>query len=401
MISEGIGKVLAYKKETTWGELAGATGAKVVRRVTGTFNLRKDTYQSDEIRQDYQMADFRHGVRSVEGSINGELSPGSYADFIAAALSRDFTAGVSLTGVSATVTVVGMTYKVIRDTGSFVTGGIKVGDVVRFTGFTAPALANNNKNFLVANVTALELTIIPLNGIAPIAVGTAQTITVTVFGKKTFVPLTGHTDDSFTFEEFYPDILDSEVTTGNKVNTIGLQLPATGLTTVDVAFMGKDLAQTGSTQYFTNPTAANTNGIFASVNGVLLVNGVEVGLVTGLNININRNLSMEPVVGSNTHPDIFRGRVLVDGEFTAFYENGIIRDYFKDENEVSLVVVLTTAETPDAQFVSITLPRIKVNGADKDDGEKGIVRTHPFQALLNTTNALYDQTTIVVQDSAA
>ena len=56
-----------------------------LRRVSSSFNLTKETYQSEEIRTDYQLSDFRHGVRSVEGNVSGELSAGTYADFLASA----------------------------------------------------------------------------------------------------------------------------------------------------------------------------------------------------------------------------------------------------------------------------------------------------------------------------
>ena len=93
-IAQGISKQVAIKKETTYGTLAGASGGRLLRRVTSAFNLTKETYQSDEIRTDYQMADFRHGVRSCEGSVSGEFSPGSYSDLFASALAKAFTNGV-------------------------------------------------------------------------------------------------------------------------------------------------------------------------------------------------------------------------------------------------------------------------------------------------------------------
>ena len=50
--ASGINKVVAYKKETTFGEIPTNTGAQYIRRVTSNFNLTKETYQSEEIRQD-------------------------------------------------------------------------------------------------------------------------------------------------------------------------------------------------------------------------------------------------------------------------------------------------------------------------------------------------------------
>jgi len=60
--ASGIAKRIIYKKETTFGTLAGATGGQTLRRVSSNFNLTKETYQSEEIRTDYQIQDFRHGI---------------------------------------------------------------------------------------------------------------------------------------------------------------------------------------------------------------------------------------------------------------------------------------------------------------------------------------------------
>ena len=60
-ISVGTAKKIGYKKETTFGTLAGTSGGKLLRRVTANFNLMKETYESNEIRTDRQVADYRHG----------------------------------------------------------------------------------------------------------------------------------------------------------------------------------------------------------------------------------------------------------------------------------------------------------------------------------------------------
>jgi hypothetical protein len=398
-IAEGIRKSIYYKKETTYGEIPSAGSAKTLRRVTGNFNLSKETYQSEEIRTDYQMQDFRHGVRSVEGSLNGELSPSSYGDFIASAVARNWTNGASLTGLTVTIDETLDGYTISRAAGSFITDGVKVGDVTRLSGGTLNT-ANVAKNLLVTSVAALDLEVIVLNNSALVEQTAIASVTLAVSGAKTYAPLTGHTSDSYTFEEWYGDIEQSEVFTGNKVNTIGVSLPATGLATIDIAFMGQDLKQTGTTAYFTSPSAQGTKNIFAAVNGALLVDGERVALVTGLNLNINRNLSTEAVVGSNFNPEIFDGRILIDGDFTAFFTGGTFRDLFNNEQEVSLVVALTTSNLKDADFLTVVLPRIKINSDTKDDGEKGIISTHNFQALLNVDNNSYQQTTLSIQDSA-
>ena len=396
-IASGINKVVSYKKETSFGTLPSpTTGGQTLRRVSSTFNLTKETYQSEEIRTDYQLVDFRHGVRSVEGSISGELSAGTYADFLASALARDWTAATPSALGSTTIATVGGTYTITRQTGSWLTDAVRAGNVIRLTGF---ATANNDVNLLVIALTEKVATVVALNNVQltpeTVAFGGAFVVT----GKTTYAPTTGHTDDSYTFEEWYADIGQSEVTVGNKVNTVGIALPATGLTTVDLSFMGQDLKQRGTSQFFTSPSAQNTNGIFAAVNGALIVNGAPVALVTGANFNINRNMTSEAVVGSNIKPEIYEGRIIVDGDFTTLYQDGTFAGYFDDETEISLVIALTANSLPNSEFMSFTIPRLKLSTDTKDDGEKGIVSSNSFQALKGFGANGFEATTLMIQDS--
>lgn len=396
-IASGINKVVSYKKETSFGTLPSpTTGGQTIRRVSSNFNLTKETYQSEEIRTDYQLADFRHGVRSVEGSISGELSAGAYADFLASALARNWTAATPSALGSTTIATVGGTYTITRTTGSWLTDAVRVGNVIRLTGF---ATANNGANLLVIALTATVATVVALNNVklTPETVASGGAFAAT--GKTTYAPTTGHTDDSYTFEEWYSDIGQSEVTVGNKVNTVGITLPATGLTTVDLSFMGQDLAKRGTSQFFTNPTAQQGNGIFAAVNGALIVNGAPVALVTGANFNINRNMTSEAVVGSNIKPEIYEGRIIVDGDFTTLYQDGTFTSYFDNDMTISLVVALTSNSLPNSEFMSFTIPRLKLSTDAKDDGEKGIVSSNSFQALKGNGANGFEATTLMIQDS--
>ena len=395
--ASGINKVVSYKKETSFGTLPSpTTGGQTLRRVSSTFNLTKETYQSEEIRTDYQLVDFRHGVRSVEGSISGELSAGTYADFLASALARNWTAATPSALGSTTIASVGGTYTITRTTGSWLTDTVRVGSVIRLTGF---ATANSNVNLLVIALTATVATVVALNGFKLTPETVVSGATYKVQGKTTYAPTTGHTDDSYTFEEWYADIGQSEVTVGNKVNTVGIALPATGLTTVDLSFMGQDLKQRGVSQFFTSPSAQNSNGIFAAVNGALIVNGAPVALVTGANFNINRNMTSEAVVGSNIKPEIYEGRIIVDGDFTTLYQDGTFAGYFDEETEISLVVALTANSLPNSEFMSFTIPRLKLSTDTKDDGEKGIVSSNSFQALKGFGANGFEATTLMIQDS--
>ena len=400
--ASGLFKQVIYKKEVTYGVVPVAASAQLIRRVESSIDLTKETYQSNEIRPDQQIADFRHGVRKVDGSINGELSPKTYSDFMAALLKRIFTAGASAAGASITIAGAGPTYTVTRAAGSYLTDGFKVYDTIRLTVGALNAL-NINKNLLIVALTATVATVIVVNGSALFAEGPIATTTVTVFGKKTFTPLTGHTDESFSIEHYYADLVQSEVFSGCKPNSIAIELPPTGLATCNVGFMGKDII-TAATQYFTSPTALTSTSVLAAVNGVVRVGGATVANLTGLSINIESAQTGEAVVGSNTVPAMYPGRVNVTGQFTAYFDSITLRDTFINETEIDLAGVFTENNTASAGFVSFAMPRIKVGSSPKTDGETGLVQTFSFQALLNTaggTGISTEATTLVVQDSAA
>lgn len=400
-ISKGTAKVVAYKKETSWGTLAGNTGAKQLRRVTADFNLTKETYESNELRTDRQVADFRHGVRSAEGSLNGELSNKTYSDFMQSLVARDFTTAPTASSLSITIAASGSLWTVTRAAGSWLTDGFRVGMVIRLTGGTLNAL-NSGKNLLIASMTATVLTVAVMNGSNLQAEGPVASTTATAVGKVTYVPATGHTDDSYTIEEWYSDIAQSEVYTGMKVGSMAVQLPATGLTTVDFSFMGKDLTQKGTTQYYTTPATQGSDGIFAAVNGVVLVNGAPVALITSADFTVERGMENATAVGSNSVAEIFSGRIRVSGNMSVYFQDATFRGYFDSETPVSIVLALTEDNTAGADFLTFVLPKVKINSFTKADAELGIVAQASFQALLNdVTTAGLEATTILIQDSAA
>lgn len=401
-IASGVGKQVIYKVQSALGTKATAGSAQILRRVTSNLELRKNTFQSNEIRTDYQISDFRHGTKYIEGNISGEISPGTYKDFFAAALRRDFATVSAIASLSITITGTSAPYTVARGSGSWLTDGIKVGDVVKFTAGTFN-VANTGKNLLVASVSASNITVYPLNSSSMVAEGPIASSTLTIVGKKTYVPTTSHTNKYFTVEHWFSDISESESFVDCKVNTVAVAITPTGMATVDFGFIGRSQDLSAS-QYFTTPTAATTTGVTAGANGLLMVSGATVGNVTGISFDINGNMTREDVIGSSSSPDIFAGSILVSGQITILFEDDTYSQMFEDETEASIAVALTTSNDAAADFVSFVMPRIKVGGNSKDDGQKGIVQTLPFTALFDGTGGAgtdSEQSTIVIQDSQA
>jgi hypothetical protein len=405
-LAQGTNKEIRFKRQASKGTVAGTSAGQKLRRVTGGFELQKETYNTaDEITSTRQMLSSRHGVKLVNGSLNGLLSPGTYSDMVSALLRRDYAAVSAITSLSITIAGSGP-YTVTRASGDFLAGGIKVGMVVRLTAGTFNA-ANLNKNLLVTGVTATVITCVPLNGVALVAEGPIASATVAVPGKVTYVPSTGHTNVYYGIEEWYPDADAtgvSELSNDVKVGSASFSLPGSGNATIDLSFMG--LSQTRATSvYFTSPTAETTTDVLVAASGALYVGGVAQAIITDLNMEVSANqTAADGVVGSTTRPDIFDGKVTVTGSFTAYFDSVTIANAFVNETETSILSALTAGTTAAADFKTIYLPRIKVNTDTVDDGEVGLKRTYNFEAIYNAAGGAAlatQQTTIQVQDSAA
>ncbi len=403
-IAQGVSQQLRYKKQSAKGTLAGTSAGQVLRRTSATFELQKETYDTtDEITSTQQMTSSRHGVRMVNGSIAGILSPGTYSDLLGSLLRRAFAAVTATTGASVTISGSGPSYSVARATGSWLTDGYKVGMVVRLSVGTLNA-ANINKNLLITNVVALTLTVIPLNGVALVAEGPIASTTITATGKVTFAPPSGHTNDYYTFETWNPDVPSSEVNQDVQISTATLSLPGSGNATIDMAAIGLDQTRSG-TVYYTSPTAETSTESLVAASGVLLVQGTAIATVTDLSFEITGNVNAaDGVVGSNVRPDVFRGKIMVTGSFTAYFENTTVPGYFLNETDISILSALTNGTSATADFMTVSIPKVTITTDTPDDGETGLKRTYGFTAeyyAAGGAGILHQQSTIQICDSQA
>ncbi|MDD4390194.1 MAG: phage tail tube protein [Eubacteriales bacterium] len=390
--------------------------AQTMRFTKFTQNQTNETYTSNEMRPDKQVGDVNLGPQSMDGSCSGELSPATYKTFMAALLRKAWVAG-EVSGPESDFTIAvtsGAAFTLTSAANAtFITDGLKVGDVVRFTGFVVTgtdARANNDHNALITALTETVLTGVFLDGVAAVAKAETEAVTVTVVGKKLWIPPSSHTEDWLSIEHNYSDVDLSEVFKDCKISSMAIKAPATGIPTVDFNILGLDgnFLLSAASPYFSAALPITTTEAVLSGKALILVGGTVKTLATSLDLDISgNNQAMAAVIGTNVKPGISDGRIEVKGTISIYFENATERDLFRNGTEVAIYAVFPVSDEPDADFISISMPTAKLTSATKD-GDKEIIQSIPFQAKFNsagddgatcTVNTL--ATTISIQDSAA
>lgn len=91
---------LSYVKEVSYGVTPTAPQWKPFRNTATSLAMTKETMQSEESREDRQIADFKHGNQQVGGDVSIEFSYASFDDMLEAALCGTWTNNVLNVGVA-------------------------------------------------------------------------------------------------------------------------------------------------------------------------------------------------------------------------------------------------------------------------------------------------------------
>ena len=112
--SSGVEKRVVISKETTWGTLPATNTGTIFGRTEATFNLERAQFQSAMITDTAQTSDSRSGSDSIAGTLNAELSAGTYKDVFAQLLRGPWATGATYTAS----TISAASGKFVRSTGS-------------------------------------------------------------------------------------------------------------------------------------------------------------------------------------------------------------------------------------------------------------------------------------------
>lgn len=375
-------------KESVYGTTPNNPALDLVRITGTTLGLSKDSLQSEEIRSDRQIADFRLGANQVGGDINFELSYGSFDQFLQAVLLSADWASPATTGTT-TISATATGYS--RASGSFLTDGFAVGQTVTASGFVGSGF--NGKSIVTA-VTALTMATTPLSGTHGVEAGNGNELIIASQAVKAAA-----TRSSFSFIRHFADIatLDNPyyIYRGVELNSIQLSISANSMITGTFSVIGQsqetaqDLTGLGTPTY--NP--ASTTSPLDSFTGTLDEGGTAVAVITEISMTLQNGIEPRFVVGSKNsiYPSV--GRSNLTGQATAYFEDSTLVNKFLNETESSLVFSLPDGAGNVQRY---RIPRIKYTGGQPDvSGEGPITLSMPFQALLDSseaTNILIERT---------
>lgn len=91
---------IRYVEEATFGTTPASPEMINLRNAGTSLVLSKESYQSNELRSDRQISDFRHGTKQSNGDINIELSYGDFDAFLESALYGTWTTDVLKAGTT-------------------------------------------------------------------------------------------------------------------------------------------------------------------------------------------------------------------------------------------------------------------------------------------------------------
>lgn len=374
--------------------IAGGPGAKITKNV----------YGSNEVRRDGQRTRGRHGLRRVSGTYIVEASLDNMDNLYEAVFQGTWESALTITEATAGLTSITTgTNTIVASAGSWITAGLRVGDVVRLTGHSTAG--NNSRNIRLTGVTALTLT-------------TAETLTAdavadTAFtiirpGQKLICPAAGAAVKTYwTLEEYDGDLDLTEIFSDVVFHMLKFSMQPDGLVVCEIGFTGTGqmtTASAGSAPTFTSPTES-TGVPLACVDSTIRYSSTDFVDLTSWDLTIDRGAVAPAVIASVYSPDVFTGNMAVSMNFSMLRSDyGKMTDFLA-ETALTFHVLAVENESEPKDFLALFVPNFTLGGVDKSPLSKEAgPRTQTIavpQDLIgkDTTGGAYDATMVKLQVS--
>jgi hypothetical protein len=372
---------------------AGASGLRV--KPSQSLKLNKQYINSEEVRRDGMTTRGRQGSRSSSAGYASELSLGSFDALIEAALRGTFTVSTDITQATMT-SVTTTTTTIVASAGSWLTQGVRRGDMIKLTGFADAA--NNAKWFRVISVTASTITVA---GTAPLVLNATPDSTFTVTVAKNVIQGSPPVERYFSLEEYQQDIDSSLYGTDMKVVKMDFNAQPNRNIEVTFTFMGLDAQSLSgaSSPTFTAPTYT-TSLPMVMVDGTIRINGVDYTVLTGFQFSLDLGGQTTPTL-SPTSVDVFLANAKLTGSFTAVRQDMTFWTAFSAETQVEFFVTCSENEADPKDFISFYIGNAALSDNSTAIASDGpMIATCPWTAGKDEAGTDHAATMIKVATSA-
>lgn len=228
--------------------------------------------------------------------------------------------------------------------GSWITQGMRVGQMVKIT--NSSAAANNNRWIQVIAVTASTFTV-PTGTLTDAASDAEWDIQIA----KHVVVDSPPTERYFTVEERFEDADVSKKAEDCKVGSFGLSVSADNVVSLDFTLAGTDLIplDTGNSPHFTSLTPSTTDALVL-LDGIVRVGGDDTIELTQFSFTFDASPTGVATLGQRKSPDVFLSNARGTGSLSGIMADLSMLTALKAETNLEVFIVAAENETDPADM---------------------------------------------------
>lgn len=364
--------------ELTYSVTPATPALKRVRHTGTSLGTQRGSLQSEELRPDRQIADFRLGTIAVAGDITVELSYGSFDDMLEAVLMGTWTPKAAKTGTTLSAASADDSFN--DSANGF--ADFEDDDLIVVSGFTD---ANNNGEFVVVTAAAGKLIVTKPDGSDPGLTAEAVGDAVTIQTREAILKA-GTVRRSFSVFRNFTDIPDGagmpwHAFRGIEFNTLALNVTPTAIVTATFGCIGREPELLTAAPAGATFPAATTTAPMDGFTGELLEGGTVCGVATELTLNLDNGLAVENIVGSKLtrRPSVARSNLT--GNLGTFFDDATYLEKFLNEADSSLAMAFPDGAGNRYVF---EVPKFNYTGGQPDtSGQGSIPMAMPFQGVMD------------------
>jgi hypothetical protein len=405
--SENWNGYVAFKAQTGKGVPANGAGGQILPTSGGQGGqLSKQAIQSQIVRQDGQQLRGRHGSRRTAGTYSSEIGIGR-ADPVIEAIMRGTWSAADLAVTQATMTsITTTTNSIVATSGSWITAGLRVGDVVRATGL--PDAANNGKNLRIVGLTATTITtdeLLIANAAADTTFSIVRPGRVLLNAGAGMMPRR-----YFTLEEYEYDLDASEVFPDCRWSRFMVRMAPNGNLDCEYGWMGtgeSTVAQGLNAPIFPAPIDPTMISVVATEASLRFGSETLIDL-TSFDFTLDLQPSAPDTINpKGLAPDVFLGTMQASMNLTVLRKDLQALSDFNSETPLSLHLLAQGAEASPRDFFSLVVPNFTLGSVAKSALSKGggartVTLGIPADLVgKDARGGAFDPTTVKIQVSNA